>query len=76
MNVLPRGLTSKGNPDNLTWALFEFPTAVHAVPGKFTAGERPTMGSHVATSECPCHPDVLWDTDAAPLPLYEHRIVQ
>jgi hypothetical protein len=67
-------LTERGDPNRLTWALFDFPAEVHAVFGRFTAGLRPDFpAGHVPDATCPCKPKVFWHSDAAPRPLYEHR---
>lgn len=70
-------VTFHGDPDNLTWALFDFPAEVHAVPGKFRVGVRPDWPTaHITDRACSCRPTLLWDSDFAPRPLIEHHDVR
>ena len=65
-----------GDPNDLTWAVFDFPAEGHGVPGKYEAGapiEWPA--DHVPDASCPCRPSVNWHSDIAPRPLYEHHAV-
>lgn len=68
------GIETHGDPTNLTWAVFEFATEAHAVPGKFSADVAPAWpNDHVRARSCPCRPIVNWHSMCAPRPLYEHR---
>lgn len=57
----------------LEWAIIEYPAEVHAVHGSVVDGRFVSDTPHDLTPECACHPTVVWDSDAAPRPLYEHR---
>jgi hypothetical protein len=57
----------------LEWALIEYPAEVHAVHGSVRAGKFVSDTPHDLSPECVCRPTVVWDSDAAPRPLYEHH---